>query len=644
MVPSGLDLVTLVGGGPDVTSYTVFDEYFVNGSEICRFDGATQGYGCAFRDGSGFVGGEEFPLREGQGYFVRTTASGSFPEDHQAPSLTIVSPEDSSQVYTQQPFLDVNFGDAGIGVEPGSFRCWLNGVEKTGSFAVDELGATWQLLGAEQVPEGANVLRASVRDQVGNEREVLATFTVVIAPPPPAAHFVNGYVFDGASWAPIEGAAVSIRDREGVVYTDAEGHYVFPTPGLGIYQIEITKAHYTYAHRELELTEGDGDAFVDDAFLTALDPVETRITPEGGGVAANSQGSIFTAFLPGTVMEPIDAVTTQFDEAEDLPKPLPELSVFTYCADFQPDGQLADTAFVDYLNHRGFSAGTRIPLGGYNPETMQWRHEGFAQVLPEPGWFAFGLEHFSPHDPNYPVRVPPGGGPDPDEGDEPDDKEDECPSHDSPVLGTVQLGSGEVRAEHSLPEVYGLGPGSLALTYASRTVLPQIVVESETPGVGSQFSLPLYTGVQLDVGGRRFTGIEEASRDTTRQRIRFDVTGPDGEPLPTGSYRFADFLSNFSYAEYATADSFGAPPGEGTGVWTDFPVGFTTYWWENLAVENRRASSLGSGWTTAGLQELSFRPDGNVFLTDGGAPSRFYRRTFSRPDPRSCRDERSDHM
>ena len=128
----------------------------------------------------------------------------------------------------------------------------------------------------------------------------------------------------------------------------------------------------------------------------------------------------------------------QFDEQEDLPKPLPELSVFTYCADFSPDGDLADTAFVDYLNHRGFAEGTPIPLGAYDPETMEWRHEGFAVVTSDPSWFEFGLEHFSPHDPNYAVL--PMEGPEPVEGHpiEPEDPPEGCPLKGSPSLGKVK--------------------------------------------------------------------------------------------------------------------------------------------------------------------------------------------------------------
>ena len=635
VVPSGLDLVTLVGGGPDVTSYTVFDEYFVNGSEICRFDGATQGYGCAFRDGSGFVGGEEFPLREGQGYFVRTTTSGSFPEDHQAPSLTIVSPEDSSAVYSRQPFLDVNFGDAGVGVDPGGFRCWLNGVEKTGSFTVDELGASWQLLGSEQVPEGSNALRVSVRDWVGNEREVLASFSVVITPPPPAAHFVNGYVYHGDTWEPMPGASVTIQGIPGVIFTDAEGHYVFPTPGLGEYWIDIQKEHFTYAQRHLTITEGHGDEFVDDAYLSPKDPVETRITPEEGGVAVNSDGSVFTSFPQDIVAEEIDVSAFNLDDAQDLPADLPELSVFTYCVKFWPDAvEFAGDAFVDQLNARGFAAGTPIPVGHYNPATRNWVDEGMAQVAPEPSWFDFSVRHFMSFvDCNLPVEEPPTAGPEPVEDFPiaPESPAGACPLHGSPSLGAVEQKFGGSQIYHALPAVNILGlEQAISFVYSSHAAYPQIVVETATKGITTPL-LPQYTGAQLNVSGRRFTGIIEASRETTRERIRFDGQGVNGEFLPTGHYHFGAFLSNFSFAEYATAESFGAPPDEGTGVWTDFPVGFSTYSAEDIQVQNLIESSCGSGWQIEGLQRLTFRPDREVLLTEGGGSSRSYTRISARP-------------
>ncbi|MFC1572741.1 hypothetical protein ACFL6M_03990, partial [Candidatus Eisenbacteria bacterium] len=193
-----------------------------------------------------------------------------------------------------------------------------------------------------------------------------------------------------------------------------------------------------------------------------------------------------------------------------------------------------------------------------------------------------------------------------------------------------KFGGSEV--SHNLPPVSILGSArSLSLTYASHTVQPKIVIETATTGVPLEYSLPQYTGAQANVAGRRFTGIIEASRDTTKQRIRFDARGTDGEFLPTGLYHFGDVLANFSFSEYATADSFGAPPSDSTGVRTDFPVGFETYAWGDLLVNNLAGSELGSGWAIGGLQRLLMRPDGDAMITEGGLASRFYDRTFAAP-------------
>ncbi|MFC1573149.1 hypothetical protein ACFL6M_06075, partial [Candidatus Eisenbacteria bacterium] len=346
VVPAGLEVVSLVGNPDSVTSYTIFDGLCPNGSEICRLNPETQGYECAFQSGPGVLG-EEFPIEEGVGYFIRNTAAQSFPEDHTAPSLTIVTPEDNDEIHTRQPYIDIIFGDHQIGLDAGTFACLINGEDKTSFFTVDDLGAIWQMDGGEELVEGTNVIDVTVLDLVGNQGNGVSTFDVVTLPPPEDEHFVNGHVFYGDTWEPIQGAAVTVGSIPGVIYTDVEGHYVFPTPGLGEYRIDIVKEHFTYAQRHLLIEDGWGDMFVDDAYLSPQDSVVTRITPEGG-VAVNSHASIFTSFPPEAVEEDIDAVTTQFDEAEDLPKPLPPLSVFTYCADFGPDGGLSDTAFVDY--------------------------------------------------------------------------------------------------------------------------------------------------------------------------------------------------------------------------------------------------------------------------------------------------------
>ncbi|MFC1572248.1 FG-GAP-like repeat-containing protein [Candidatus Eisenbacteria bacterium] len=664
-IPSGLDVISLVGSPEQKTSHSVFDELFPNGSEICRLNPQIQGYECAFQ-ASGGVHGEEFPLEEGVGYFIRTAQTGYFPEDDGSPSLTIVAPTNGDEIHTKQPFVDIIFGDHQSGLDPGTFACFVNGEDKASFFTVDGFGASWQLEGAEELLEGVNVIDASVSDRLGQESNTVSTFDVVTAAPPVDGHFVNGYVFHGDTWEPLPGVAVTVESIPGVIYTDAEGHYVFPTPGLGEYRIDITKEHFTYAQRSLLIEDGWGDVFVDDAFLSPRDPVATRIT-SSGGVAINSDGSVVTSFPPGAVVGDIDVSAFNLDETEDLPADLPELSIFTYCVKFWPDAvEFADSAFVDQLNSRGFAEGTPIPVGHYSPEAMEWIDEGMAYVGADSSWFDFSLSHFmSTVDCNMPAPSgsPPGSDPDADDpgsessdsgggddgggGDDDgedgegtdgagDDPEDEgCNDgeiRNSPTLGTVKSKFGNSVVTHNLPACFSVGEErTMSIAYASHTARPTMVVETGTVGMPSP--PPVYTGVQVDVAGRRFTGILEASTDTTRQRIRFDGTQIDGGGLPTGIYFIKDNLSNFDNAEYTTASSFGGPPEDPTGVWTDFPVSSTATLLGEAIVDDRSQSELGSGWALDGLQRLYLRPDGDALITCGGGKSRSYQRVVDSTSP-----------
>jgi len=629
-IAAGLDVVSLVGSDDSVTSYSLFDSLY-NGREICQLSGETQSYECAFRVGSSVLGAE-FLLEEGAGYFVHTFGGGMFPfEEIVEPSLTIITPRHGDTVYSRQPFINIIFGDQQTGVSLESFTCFINGEDKTSNFTVDDLGANWQMNGAEELEEGNNSLEVAIVDSTGNESRETSTFIVITTPPAEDEHFINGYVYHGDTWEPLEGVAVTVDSIPGVIYTDSTGHYVFPTPGLGEYRIDIQKEHFTYAQRYVLIENGHGDEFVDDAFLSSQDSVITRITSEGG-VSVNSHGSIFSSFPAGTVDEDIDAVTTQYDEGEDLPTPLPELSVFTYCADFEPSGDLLDTARIDFLNHRGFASGTPIPLGGYDPETMKWEHEGFAVVGGDSTWFEFGLQHFSPHDPNYPVQWQPEPINDSTVPDDPPDDGGSCPLHGSPALGTVSAKFGGAVVEHSLPSVQSMGADqSISLIYSSRTVNPLIVLEAATAGVPDGWLLPQYTGAQINVVGRRFTGIIEASRDTTRQRIRFDAIGADGQYLPSGAYRYNGILSNFNFVQYSTADEFGGPPVDTTNVWTDFPVPFSFLRGGDITIDNEHCSAFGTGWAVERTQRLYLRPDGDGMIREYGTATYTYEQVHSGP-------------
>ncbi|MCP3686340.1 MAG: hypothetical protein GY861_27160 [bacterium] len=623
----GLDAVTLVGHPDTVTSYELLNAMF-DGNEVCRYNSQLQIYQCAIKIGENVIG-DEFTLEEGIGYFVRQSSAGYFPTDNTPPSITISFPTDSSEIHTKQPYIEIIFDDHETELVFDSLSIVVNGFDRTSYFTIDSLSAVLQMSGGLELPENLNLIEVRLVDINGNVRIISSAFNVVTTPPPADEHFVNGYVYDGETWEPMGGVAVTVDSIPGVIYTDSiTGHYVFPTPGLGEYKIDFTKEHYAYAQRYVLIEDGHGDIFVDDAYLSLKDSVITRISIEGG-VAVNSDGSVFSSFPYETVDDDIAVAAFNLDDAEDLPNDLPELSVFTYCVKFWPDeADFNGSTFIDQLNSRGFASGTPIPVGQYNPETALWEDEGMAYVQGDSSWFEWDLEKFMSYgDCNMPVVI-----------DEPpyvvdgfsqSAKNDHyaCRNNKSPSLGEVKLKFGGSIVHHNLPSFELMGEEKvMSFTYASHTAQPKIVIETGTAGIPPQFLLPQYTGAQVNVVGRRFTGIIAASRDTTRQRIRFDAKDSEDNILSSGLYYVIDALSNFSYSQYATAEYFGGPPIDSTGIWTDFPVRDTRLVKQNILIDNMINNAIGSGWSVRGIQRLNERPDGDVMIIDGdGLSNMFYR-------------------
>lgn len=625
----GLEVVSLVGDQHTWTSFTLFDSLF-SGHELCRLNPLTQAHECAFLYGASVVG-DEFPIQQGTGYFVRTSGASSFPVDNVPPSLTVVAPADADTVYHTQPFIDIVFGDNQLGIDSTTFACTINGQDRTPFFEVSSLGATWQVSESLPLVEGTNTVQAWITDLLGNQKSTSATFDVVVSPPPVDSHFINGYVYHGDTWEPLEGAAVTIDSISGVVYTDTSGHYVFPIPGLGDYRIDISKEHFTYAQIHTTIENGFGDAIVDDAYLSPRDSVSTRIT-EIGGVAVNSDGSVFASFPPDIVAGDIDVSALNLDEGEDLPSPLPELSIFTYCVKYWPDKvEFADSAAVDQFNMRGFASGTPIPIGHYNSESMEWEDEGMAYVSADDTWFDYSLSHFmSWVDVNLPVQERPE--PDPDNIDDP---EHDCGSgkfEGSPALGYVKLKFGGSVVNHELPSVLSFGENrSVTLTYASHTAHLKSVIESATRGIPMGTWWPMYSSSGTMIGWTKRRCYFSPSHSDTWQRVRFEPRKAWGYNPPTGVYYYKTVLTNWNFSEYMTAASFGGPPVAGTGVFTDFPVRFSMNIAGNVMIDNRLESAIGTGWAVDGVQRLHFRPDGDVLITEGGSAATYYERTVPVP-------------
>jgi RHS repeat-associated protein len=657
-----------------VSAHSILEE-LESSSCVIAWDEERQCFGrSVFRVGDQVMG-KDFLLEEGMGYFVQMSSVGEVifegrsildprkvgedyipvkqfssgvvidspieitpeywggmdpPYDYTPPSLTITYPDSGSEIYTKESVIEIIYGDNQSGLNLDSLRIVVNGDTLTDEFTVDSEAAIWYMESPDTLDEGENTIVAYIEDLGGNGRTVTSIFDVVTVPPPVEQHFVNGYVYEDKDsvFTPLEGVAVAVEGIEGVIYTDSNGHYVFPTPGLGEYRMDFTKYWYTYAQRYLVIEDGHGDVFVDDVYLVERDTVVVRIT-EDGGLTINSDTTVYAVFPAGAVEEDIDVSSNNIVRDIDLPWELPDGCVFVTCAKFWPDVVDFDsTVTVWQDNWREFDPGIDIPLGHYNPEEMIWEDEGMIEII-DGDWQQFRAWHFMSWFVGSLPVIPPA---DPiaepavieDESGSPRSDYEGDFSSGSPSLGDVKLKFGGSVVRHELPSVSSFGEDrSLSFTYASHTVKPKAVISTTTEGIDVD-TLPPYSGTRVDIMGKRFEAISESSGDTTVQRVRFDGKGEDGEYLDSGHYYYENRVLNYEYAEYALADSFGGPPTGPTGICTDFPTGFWATVTGDVMIDNRLGSEFGNGWALDGLQRLYFRPDGDAVITGGGEPSEFY--------------------
>jgi PKD repeat protein/Tol biopolymer transport system component len=102
----------------------------------------------------------------------------SIVEDTTAPIIEFVSPTDGSTVSTSRPTITVTFSDTESGVDPSTYKTFINGVDVTPTTGVTPDGATYTP--TAPLPAGDNTLTASVADRAGNVASVTIHFTVAV--------------------------------------------------------------------------------------------------------------------------------------------------------------------------------------------------------------------------------------------------------------------------------------------------------------------------------------------------------------------------------------------------------------------------------------------------------------------------------
>ena len=105
----------------------------------------------------------------------------SCPDDTTPPIIAITSPLDGETIDSTTPQITIEFRDDICGIDPGSFTAQINNVESSNLFVVTETVSTYQT--STDLPEGENVITASISDIGGNTANASATFTIELHSP-----------------------------------------------------------------------------------------------------------------------------------------------------------------------------------------------------------------------------------------------------------------------------------------------------------------------------------------------------------------------------------------------------------------------------------------------------------------------------
>ena len=112
---------------------------------------------------------------------------------------------------------------------------------------------------------------------------------------------MDGFVYDASTDLPLEDAEITIGGVKGIILSDSEGRYAFPTPGSGEFDVTVTKEGYTKFQHKVTAV-GTRDVALKPARLTPLDSKVTPIIASEGGTATDSTDMIELDILNVTTL------------------------------------------------------------------------------------------------------------------------------------------------------------------------------------------------------------------------------------------------------------------------------------------------------------------------------------------------------
>lgn len=471
-------------------------------------------------------------------------------------------------------------------------------------------------------------------------------------------HSKMGVWHGGGPWGPVH----RLKTVAKTVVTDDRGQFEFPIDSKGIYSLDFRAAGYSEAQRRAEIIRGEYIA-VDPVLLTPIEVLE-NVDGDEGGIVANKSGTLSLEIQAGQFQDEVVTVAlAEYQANRDLPGALPGNTLYTYALTIEAtatsktskgkDGKpisrkltavdVPDNFILRVKNTLGLPIGFIVPVGTWNPKTLQWDTR-FA----ENGKPVFGIvveDNDNPkgkmqggssiafplppgvHDCNVPVQPPPGAGapqPDDPEGGQGGGGGGEKGECNSPYKG---LRLGNLRHSYELPHIKSFGGNrTVRLAYDSLTVNPFRTVTIPLRFDISRQALPDRMSVDLRFAGENYSPIEYSITDeNSLYRVTYPMrmTGMPG----SGFYHLRSMLAFEYRAEYYAAfdDAFGMDPdfSRPAGVLAPDPREFSTEQIVPIAVENRIHSQYGAGWWLEGVERIVRTPEGHALVIGGGIPLLF---------------------
>ena len=443
-----------------------------------------------------------------------------------------------------------------------------------------------------------------------------------------------GRVYDFTTKTPLDRFTVSMAGNASSKAEFQKGEFVYIARttgailGKSIVVLRIEAENYTFADKKFEILPGQVK-HVGDVFLVPMDPATKVIGPEGGDYES-SDGSVQISVPAGAVDESHTFRSAGFPHSVTLTSPLPKSTHFTYCDQILPDVDEFNVPItVRTKNTRGFPAGMEIPAGYYDTKLHQWIADGMAKVSPDGQWVDYSATHLTTWDFNHPPPDPPrrrrpdGDDDDddePDEDDDDDDDDDDCEESES-GYSKVSLRSGVLSQKIPLfTWMSGREEKTFALEYSSRCALPSVNIslnERYVPIKGER--KPLKKVLEISVNDFYKKTAFPVKDGLSRYSLLLDCRDKKGNFWPSGVYTGEMILSDHFPVEFYTADYFGGPPINPTGILaaeTD-PEIYPTLYPLNVGVLNLTESPFGKGWAMSGLERIYWDGNSPILLSRG---------------------------